>query len=111
MKKQKLPIYLGDVMICGLPYGVYEATGETHAPLVGNYGVCHNDSCRIFLDVTMPAALWMQTLMHEILHGLYANSGIGNLNTGSDFEEQYVKVLTPHLVQAIKSIKNLKVRK
>jgi hypothetical protein len=109
MKPLKKPQRLGIVNICGLPYTVFSATAESHLPLAGNNGICHNDRQEIYIDATVHDSLFVHTLVHEVLHALWAHSGVAELNAPSrDYEEQFIKIFTSHLIEAIKSIKGMK---
>ena len=103
---------IGVVDVCGLPFTVYECTADSVPKIESCFGFCEVDKQEIYLEAGLGNAAWMNTLVHEILHGIIDHSG-ANLVAGLDYDraEILIRVITPHLLAAIKSLKGLRVKK
>ncbi len=108
---------LGYVNICGIKYPVVEKSVEEEPQL----GDCDGFICngQITLDETNDGELFKITLIHEITHGIWDRGSILTLlssalglprshRTVVELEEAIIGIQTVHLLQALKSIKSLK---
>lgn len=101
--------HLGAVKVCGLDFQVYEADAAGHPNLNANHGVCYPTQREIYLDRGMGKDFFEHILLHEVIHGIWSHSGLETLDKSSDdYEEQFIKVIVPHLIAAQKSMKVLK---
>jgi hypothetical protein len=99
---------LGTIEICGLPFQVFECTSESVPYMDGKYGYCDNQKQEIYLDACQASEGWRNTLIHEVCHGIIAHSGISAVIDMGDMEEAFIRILVPHLLKAIDSMKQLK---
>ncbi len=74
------------------------------SPAAGDrFGECNVDKCRIILSPDHDEQQRRDTLLHEVLHALWGESGlpaIGSLTDG--LEEVIVRTLTPGLLAALR---------
>jgi Zn-dependent peptidase ImmA (M78 family) len=110
--ESKGPRQVGEVNICGVPYAILVADEQTDESLVGAFGYVKTYGQQIVLNSGQGAHKMQQTMMHEILHAIMAESGIHaylaaevGQSIGSDkmseVEETLIRLLSPHLVMAL----------
>ena len=80
------------VNICGIPHDV-EIRDDTFTSNTMHMGEIRYKECKIYLSSGMPKALEKETLVHEMLHGIFVHLGHNDL--ASD------EVLVQSLAQAI----------
>jgi hypothetical protein len=64
----------------------------------GVYGMCSKDKQVIYMDTTATDSVQLDTLLHEILHGIWWTGALED----EDKEERIVSVLATGLVQVFK---------
>ena len=92
------------VAVCGVRFAIVEGPLDNHGEFSSSESV-------IRIRVTDSADQKRDTLIHEVLHGIWAYSGLaetikGHLAPGTDsdaLEETCVRILTPHVLRAIDS--------
>jgi hypothetical protein len=65
------------------------------------YGSTHHTSQKIFLDPTMPRQKLEQTLLHEIMHAIWWQSGIERGSEDKKLEERVIHALSMGLYQVL----------
>ncbi len=107
---------LGQLALCGIDFTVYSGNAEENANLEDNQGYCNNIKEQIWLRDSLSPTGFFDTLVHEMLHALLTNSGTsqflkGCIPAGADqteIEETIVRILTPHLANAILQLHQIK---
>lgn len=98
---------VGVVDVCGLPFRVYVADEKSEPELDEAYALCRPDSQEIVLSSALSRELRWLHLVHEVMHGIWAHAGCGDIIRGSkpgeDLEEIFIRGVTPHIVRAIAS--------
>lgn len=99
------------VDIAGQPYQIIVSNAQKHPVLDKAYGVCNSSNHTILILDDLPPAKFNNTLTHEILHALLAESGgtyatAAALGVSEDdpriqaWEEMFVRVMAPHVLAA-----------
>lgn len=107
---------LGKIDICGIPFTFFAGSAEERSALESNYGYCDHQRHEIWIRDSQSQAAVEDTLLHEIQHALWENSGAAQFLKGacptetnmSEIEETFIRILTPHLLNAIKQLNKLK---
>lgn len=110
---------LGKVDICGVPHNVWEASEDEDHQLEGAHG--YYTRGKIMLSDELSAEAFLSTAFHEIQHAVWDNSGmLDHVAAVLDLprthakvnalEELLIRIQTPHLIAALKSLKTLKVK-
>jgi hypothetical protein len=97
---------VGTVDVVGLPFTVYLADEAGQPLLQEAYAVCFPGKQEIVLSVGLSREMRWMHLMHEVLHGIWAHAGCGDIVRGSKpahLEEIMIRALTPHIVRAMAS--------
>lgn len=113
---------LGELELGGVLFDIFEGTEEDIHHLADCYGFCDNENQEIWLQAGMKPTQFRQVLLHEIQHAIFEHSGILNfmadtlrVTRGSEklrsFEEQFIRINTPHLIRAMASLKKLRAGK
>ncbi len=100
--------HLGDVDICGIPYRVEEHAYTDDRQLSDAYAYIVHDPPLIVLRAGLPPEFFRNSLMHEIEHGIWEQSGVRQVVAsmeGMDLEEAVVQIATPHRIAALASMK------
>lgn len=85
---------MSSVRVNGIDYEIHFYDGNVEPTLMGRE---HYDKCKIYICKDLPPARKRQTLMHEILHIIYANGGLEQ----GDSEERIVTVLSTGITQVL----------
>ncbi len=106
---------LGAIDICGIPFEVILGTREEFVDLDDAYGYTDNVSCRFVIRDGLNPGLFKNTLIHEIQHGIWSQSGLAELaaketDNQSHYQETFIQIFTPHLIRALESIKKLRIK-
>ena|ERR1700682_6211852 len=101
---------LGTLMIAGSSVGVFEGNRSDNANLDGTYAVYLPDDQEIWLFEGLPAHEKLKNLIHEVLHAIIGCSGAFDVTAAAlglkrddtrmlDWEESFVRVMTPHILE------------
>jgi len=60
-------------------------------------GVCMADTLTILIDPTSARQVMWETLLHEVLHGVWTQTPLDSIYTGEQ-EEQIIYCMTPRIV-------------
>ena len=88
------------IRIGGIDYEIIFYDGAIEPNLMGRE---HYDTCKIYINKDNAPARQAQTLIHEVLHILYANGGLEE----GDSEERIVTVLSTGLNQVLEDNYNV----
>ncbi len=110
---------IGSLSLCGLAFTVYTGSASENPHLEDNQGYCNHTRQEIWIRDSLGTSGFYDTLVHEMLHGIWENSGTsqflkGCLPDGADqpeIEETIVRILTPHLVNALSQLGKVKAPK
>jgi len=69
----------------------------------GRYGETDAATLTVYLDAELPATLWNDTLIHELIHAAAATSGLTHRLTDG-LEEDIAASLAPYLAQALEAL-------
>jgi len=100
--------HLGNAAICGAAYPVLEGNASDEEVLGTANGVCKTEERQIWIHEGLTKAKAEDTLTHEVLHAINADSGLlyaiaAALGCHEDdtrlmpMEEMMVRILTPHI--------------
>lgn len=87
-----------------LKIGGFQWTVEAHADVAREgdiYGTTHLTTQKIFLDPNIPLQKREQTLLHEIMHAIWWQSGIERGSEDKKLEERVVHSLSMGLYQVL----------
>lgn len=117
------PKRLGYVDICGIPFEVVEVDADSKSEAFEDiddcWGYCDPATSRIVLRKGMTPSQFRNTIAHEGQHAIWDNSGLTELVASAlkkpreharvaEFEEQFIRMLTPHLLRFLVSVGDLK---
>ena len=111
----------GTVDICGHKFPVIEKTSDEDQSLETCSGYIRFKPQEIVIEAAMEPEAFRDVLLHEVLHGILHLSGATDVIAtamGTDrsnpavdtLEESFIRIVTPHLVAALASMKGLKVK-
>ena len=87
MRPPRVPIKKLDIM--GKPFEVVDATATLEMD-EGCLGKCVHSKCLIMLNLTQARSQLRDTLLHEAMHGIYAEMGLGT-DIDDDKEETIIR--------------------
>lgn len=101
---------LGTATLCNLRIAVFEGTSAERDALGESFGYFDPQRLEIWTREGLSPALWANTLFHEMLHAIMAESGAGEflrvaIESGADAgdtEETLIRILVPHLQAAMR---------
>lgn len=107
--------------ICHIPVAIYEDSPKRDEALAGCYGYCSVDGQKIVVEEGLSPEQFRETLLHEIRHFIWAQSGIRYTiaaywgeEPGSprmvEFEEMFLRLETLHIIAVLKEMKKLKLK-
>lgn len=107
---------LGTINVAGIEFTVYTGTAAERDILDNAFGYCDRQHAEIWLREGLSPSLQANTILHEIIHGVYEHSGVSkfvehSLKDGVDkdeFEETLIQLLVPHLLPALADARKLK---
>lgn len=107
------PKYIGTIDAAGIPFKVY-MVDQPKSDKSEAFGTTNRITHEIEIKRGMSKEFTFDTLLHEVQHAIWECSGLYELvvRAGVDkpfeFEELFIRVMTPHLVKALKSVERLK---
>jgi hypothetical protein len=107
---------LGKIDICGIPFKVALGNAGERDALDKNYGYCDHQRHEIWIREGLSVEATEDTLLHEMHHALYENSGAAQFLKGAfpegtdlaEIEETLIRIMIPHLRTALRQLKKLK---
>lgn len=66
----------------------------------GNYGESDIDRLRIMVRSDLPESVWQETVLHEILHHIWALTSLKE-RYSSEQEEEVIRAISPYLYGVI----------
>ncbi len=101
--------HLGDVDICGIPYRVEERAVKEDQGLGDAYAYSFHSLALIVVRAGQTPEAFRNCILHEVMHGIWEQSGLReawvNVEDPQAFEETSTKIIVPHLISALASMK------
>jgi len=90
------------ILIAGQPYTVETKAVEKHRDLQECLGITYPDECSIVIRKNLKAPKFLEVLVHEMLHGVMAVSGVPVLmGWKADEEEKIISIMSPTIADLL----------
>lgn len=101
---------IGKIITAGIEYKVYSCSDDI---MDSCFGKTFTATQEIWLG-PMTKTMFQDTLYHEALHALWHSSGLHQLvqNSGTmtphNFQELFIRIITPHLIPTLDQVRSIK---